>query len=454
MSIFIMILLLSVLILVHELGHFLAARAFGIRVDKFALGMPIGPTLWEKKIGDTTYLIHAFLLGGYVSFPDDDEDSELPQDSYCRYCNKPIWQKMVVISAGVFANIITAFVLVFMVASLWGNLPSGKYETYIDKIIAPEGASVWESGLEPGDKIVDINGSAIDTKYGLRLYGMFNAGFDGKVTEKAVEENYDKLKRINHAFMRDEIIPAEVLVRLPDFEYEKSTNLSRNTLKGVALPQIKEVELNEKQTKLRDEIQDKAYIISNGDITLNDIAYAMSDGLKPLNFTIERGGEVIILNPVFPNKEGLIGVEMNQKEILTPTRSLGSIIGNSCRYLYHETYSMLVVLKQLFTGKIPLKNLHGVVLITKMGGDIIKNSGIYYGLLLTAMISMNLAIINFLPFPALDGGHFMFLVMEKVTGKKPDEKILNAISNVGFWILIAFMMFIIFNDIFVLVTAK
>ena len=81
MSILIMILLLSLLILVHEAGHFLAARAYGVRVDRFGFGLPVGPTLFAKKFGETEVVVHAFLLGGYVSFPDDDKDCDLPEDS-------------------------------------------------------------------------------------------------------------------------------------------------------------------------------------------------------------------------------------------------------------------------------------------------------------------------------------------------------------------------------------
>ena len=85
MSIIIMILLLSLLILVHEAGHFFAARAFGIKVDKFGFGLPVGPTLFSKKVGDVEVLVHAFLLGGYVSFPDDEKNCDLPKDSPERF---------------------------------------------------------------------------------------------------------------------------------------------------------------------------------------------------------------------------------------------------------------------------------------------------------------------------------------------------------------------------------
>ena len=97
-----MLILISLLVLVHELGHYLAARAFGIQVSHFGLGLPIGPVLYETKCGETKITVHAFLLGGYVSFPDDDEENEdaksLPLDSPKRFKNKKPWQKAIVVS--------------------------------------------------------------------------------------------------------------------------------------------------------------------------------------------------------------------------------------------------------------------------------------------------------------------------------------------------------------------
>ena len=130
MSILIMILLLSLLILVHEFGHYIAARAFGIKVEKFGFGLPVGPTIFKTKWGETEILVHAFLLGGYVSFPDDEKDSDIPADSPERFINKPIWQRAVVVSAGVIANVICAILLVMLVATWTKQLPSGNYEIY------------------------------------------------------------------------------------------------------------------------------------------------------------------------------------------------------------------------------------------------------------------------------------------------------------------------------------
>ena len=389
-----------------------------------------------------------------MSFPDDEEGNVLPEDSPERFNNKPVWQRMIVITSGVVANVLCAFVLVVLTAALWGNLPSGKFDVYIKQIAAEKSEAIWQSGLQSGDRVYEINGSSIDTRYGLYLYTQLNKAFDGKINEEFVEENYKRLKPMNFAFMRDEIIPEEVMVRLPQLLDEPPVQLTRNMLKGIQLPPQDKVHLTHKQAEIRDAIQGKAYYISDGTITLNDVAYAMSDGAKPLDMKVERDGKIVDLKTIYPNKEGVIGVMIDLKEVLVSVKGPGEVVKASYSYLYDETRSMLIVLKQLFTGKIPLKNLHGVVLVTKIGGDMITHDGIFYGLLLTAVISMNLAIINFLPFPALDGGHFMFMLIEQVRGRPLNEKVINWISNVGFWLLIGLMLVVVFNDVFVLVTQR
>ena len=184
---------------------------------------------------------------------------------------------------------------------------------------------------------------------------------------------------------------------------------------------------------------------------MKDLAFALSDNQKPLDIKVLRNGEIVALKTVYSDKEGLIGITIDRKEKLIPITGVKSAFSASYNYLYNETKSMLIVLKQLFTGKIPLKNMHGVVLITKMGGDIISSEGIFYGILLTAVISMNLAILNILPIPALDGGHLLFLLIEKIQGKPVDEEISNKIMTVFFSLLILLLVFVLFNDIYVLV---
>lgn len=452
MSVIIMILLIGLLILVHELGHLGAALLFKVKVDKFGIGLPIGPTLWERKVGNITLVVHAFLFGGYVSFPDDDKDSDLPKNSPDRLMNKPIWQRAIIFSAGVIANVICAYVLVLLTAALWHNMPSGKFDIYINDIVAPKEASVWTSGLKKGDKIIEINGSEINSKYGLNLYALYSASFDGKTSKLLPEQNYEQLKKLNPAFKEDEIIPKGLIVKIPaKIQKEEKIKLSKNVLNAIELYKLDEVKLSENQIKLRDKIQDKKFVETDGTFTLKDLAFALSDNQKPLDIKVLRNGEIVALKTVYSDKEGLIGITIDRKEKLIPITGVKSAFSASYNYLYNETKSMLIVLKQLFTGKIPLKNMHGVVLITKMGGDIISSEGIFYGILLTAVISMNLAILNILPIPALDGGHLLFLLIEKIQGKPVDEEISNKIMTVFFSLLILLLVFVLFNDIYVLV---
>ena len=454
MSIIIMILLLSVLILVHEAGHFLAAKAFKMKVSKFGFGLPIGPTLWEKQIGDVKVLVHAFLLGGYVSFPDDDKDLDLPKDSPDRFLNRPIYQRLVVVSAGVTANIICAFVFVLLTALLWGHMPSGKYEVYVNQVVNEKNDSLFSSGIQCGDKILTINGSKIESSYALITFAQLSKRNDGKTDEDFVDERYTSLKKLNPAYQKDEVIPEEVLVQLPENKFERQITLDEKTLKGFKKYKDNQISLNEQQKKLRDELKDKNYIISDGTLTLNDISYALADNMRPLNITVLRDGQEIKLNPIFPTETGLIGIQLDSREIVVPTKGFGTAVKTSCKYLYDQTYMLLYGLYQIFTGKIPLKDLHGIVAITKVGGDIIDNNGFFSGLLLTAIISLDLAIVNFLPIPALDGGHVMFLLVEKLRGKPLEDEVIDKIGTAGFMFLILLMVFVVFNDIFALITKQ
>lgn len=454
MSIIIMILLLSVLILVHEAGHFLAAKMFKMKVARFGFGLPIGPTLWEKQVGDVKVLIHAFLLGGYVAFPDDDKELNLPADSPDRFMNRPIYQRLVVVSAGVFANIVCAFVLVFLTAALWGHMPSGKYDIYVKDIVAAKEASIWQSGLQKGDQVIKINNINVTSSAAPIFIAQLSKENDGKVDEAFVDKNFSKLQKYNLTFSRDEIIPKDVLIKLPAKEYENAVVISENVVRGLEKYKDTEVKLTDKQKTLRDSLQDKKYIISDGEISLNDVAYAISDNVHPINMEVLRDGKKVSLKPFFANKDGLMGIQMEVKEIVIPTKGPKAIIKTSINYLWEQTSMLLYGLYQIFTGKIPFKDLHGIVAITKVGGDIIEHNGFFSGLLLTAIISLDLAIVNFLPIPALDGGHVMFLIIEKLRGKPLNEETVDKIGTVGFMLLITLMIFVVFNDIFALVTQK
>ena len=451
MSILIMILLLSLLILVHEAGHFCAARAFGIRVDKFGFGLPVGPTLYKTKVGDVEILVHAMLLGGYVSFPDDEKDCDLPKDSPERFVNKPAWQRAIVVSAGVIANVVCAIALVIIVATFSGKLPSGNYEVFAANISAPKEASIWASGLQSGDKILKANGCEIHNAYSLITIVKNSAKNNGMIKKENVEENYKMLKELNPGLSKDEIIPDDLAIRLPSELSREVITMDKYAAKGAKYFKHKGVKIDENLLELVEKIEGKTVYISDGKYTMHELAKALSNGVHPIYLTVERDGKVIELNPIYPDSKGVIGVALATKQTMIETKTPVAVVKESWIYLWDNTYIMMYSLGQLFTGNIPLKDMHGVVAITKIGGDMIDKSGASSGILLAALISMNLAILNILPIPALDGGHLMFLIIEKIMRRPVDEKVIELISTVFFSLLIILMIFVVFNDITLIV---
>jgi regulator of sigma E protease len=145
---------------------------------------------------------------------------------------------------------------------------------------------------------------------------------------------------------------------------------------------------------------------------------------------------------------------MDIKEVPVITKGVPSIISASTKYLWNQTKLFGYSWYQLFTGKLPMSSLHGIIAVAKVGGDIIHSSGLFSGLLLTAVISLYLAIFNFLPIPALDGGHVLFLIIEKIRGKKVDEETADKIMTVFFIFLILLIIVVCANDIYALVMNK
>ncbi|MCM1010755.1 MAG: RIP metalloprotease RseP [Fusobacterium sp.] len=453
-SIVAMLLLISILVLVHEAGHFLAAKLFKIKVERFGFGLPFGPILWQKQCGETLVVVHAFLLGGYVSFPDDDKDNTMPKDSPERFANKPIYQRFVVVSAGVFANILCAIFIVILTALCWGKLPTENYDTYIKALSPKDNAAITTSGLKQGDKIVEINGSPIDSAYAFQLYAIKSRKFDGAVSLDSVKTTLEKLQKLNPKFTGGELLPAGTLIKLPKTTSEAEIHLSDDMLRGYERITDDKITLNDRQKALRNAAEGKNTYKADGLTTLADLAFALSDTASPLNMTIERDGKTLNLKPIYANDKGVVGVELDKKRVFVETKTLKSAVTESWNYLYSQTKMLLKGLWQLFSGKVPLDNMHGVVAVVKYGGDVIQQDGFWQGLLLTALISLDLAIVNFLPIPALDGGHVMFLIIEKLYGRPLDEEMVNSIATAGFMFLILLMVIVLYNDIVALAMHK
>lgn len=453
-SIIAMLALISILVLVHEAGHFLAAKMFKIKVERFGFGLPFGPILWQKQCGETLVVIHAFLLGGYVSFPDDDKDNTMPKDSPERFANKPIYQRFVVVSAGVFANILCAIFIVILTALMWGKLPTENYDTFIKNLSPKDNAAVTSSGLKKGDKVLEINGSPINSAYALQLYAIKSRKFDGTVSLDAVKTTLKNLQKLNPKFTDAKLLPAGTIIKLPKTLSEEEVKLTDDMLRGYERITDNKISLNDHQKALRNAAQGKNIYKADGLTTLVDLAFALSDTASPMNIKIERNGKTIDLKPIYSNEKGVMGVELDKKRVFVETKTFKSAVTESWNYLYSQTKMLLKGLWQLFSGKVPLDNMHGVVAVVKYGGDVIQQDGFWQGLLLTALISLDLAIVNFLPIPALDGGHVMFLLIEKLYGRPLDEEMVNTIATAGFMFLILLMVIVLYNDIVALALHK
>lgn len=458
-NLIIMIALISLLVLVHEWGHYIAARLFGVRVTKFGFGMPVGPVLFKTKKGDLEILVHACLLGGYVSFPEDEETEEgkpiLPLDSKERFKNQPPLKQAIIVTAGVIMNVIFAFFLIVLAATIFHKLPTGKSEVFINEVLK-DGyiQKTMPNKLKANDKIVSVNGIDIDSAYSFIFLVKNSKLYDNKVSKETINKKLDEFLKLNPKIKKNEIIKEGTRIILPTKTPEDKLVVNEHILKGIEKYKDNEIQLSEDETKLRNELLNRyTYVLTRDSFAL-EIATALADYYKPLDIVIERGGKQIEIKNVVAGEEGTLGVKLSTKEIYTETKTLPQIFVNSAKYMVNSTKLMCIGLIQLITGKIPMNEMHGIIAITKIGSDIIEHQGMLNGLLLTAIISIDLAIINLLPIPALDGGHLMFIIIEKIIGRPLDEKIVENISRFFFALLIALMIFVVFNDIFALITKK
>lgn len=471
MAIILMLLLISLLIVIHELGHFLSAKMFGVRVTRFAIGLPLGPVLFRKKFGDTEFLIHAFLFGGYVAFLDDHEEEELiedgditqvvvkkekvPLDSPLRFSNKKPWQQAIVFVAGVFSNFVFALLIILMTALYTKQLPTGTYKIFINDIVKENnGSNIIQKGLKSGDLIYKVNDKEVKTPYNFVFMVQKSKYHDGLASSITISKNLGELLLLNKG--RYKYIPKGTIVKLPKTMPEKELNVNNTVYDGYERYKPDETSISESAKNLRNDVQNKKTykVKEDNKITYEMLAQALSDTYKPIKITVIRDGKEIVFNDIKTDKDGVLGIKFKTEEIFMPTKGFLSAASNTWDYAWRNTKIMTFGLWQILTGKIPMSDLHGIVVITKIGGDVIEQDGVFNGFLLTALISIDLAIINLLPIPALDGGHLMILAIERLFGRKLNEEAVKNISNICFFILLAIMLVILLNDIFALVNNK
>lgn len=415
MNILLAILVFGGLIFVHELGHYLAARACGIGIREFSVGM--GPRIlgWTSKKTGIAYNLRLLPIGGFVSMYGEDEDCER-EDAFHR---KPVWQRLIVTVAGAVMNILVGLLLTFVMLCSQDLLGT----TTIVRFQNPYAASEL-AGLCAGDEILSFNGAAVTDAETLEdLVGEASAPITLTVRRG------DKTVTIEGIDLDGEL----------DFSLETGTMVVSDFLRS---------EPRSKQQGLRvgDEI---LYVGSARVHTYLSAGYEiMRRGIEPIDLTVLRDGERITIEDVSfvtTEEDGVaygnvdfyfLGVEKTLPKLLYQT--------------WHQSISSIKMvwesLTDLVTGRYGLQQMSGPVGTTQAIGQAAQegNTSLLY---LCALIAMNLGVFNLLPFPALDGGRILFLLIEFVRRKPMRREIESYINMAGLFLLLLLMAVVTFKDI-------
>lgn len=404
------IFLLGFLIFIHEGGHFLVAKLCKVKVNEFAIGF--GPTIWKKQGKETKYALRLIPLGGFVSLEGEDERVE----SKNSFSEASIPKRMAIIVAGGFVNIIFGLLVYFILMSSIGNNTS----LVVDKIM-PEYAAE-QSDMLAGDEIIKINNKKINVK----------SDIDKILSKSNGEELKITIKRNNEQ--------KEISLK-PTSKENKSTGIylksGDNSTKIVTIEKGSNAE--KQGLKANDKIQKINGIeVNSREDIINAVSTSKDD--ENLLFTVERGNESIELEVTPDTKYTYyIGVQFKLAE---------NNILNNMHYALYETRDFILTitdnLKMLFTGNVGLDQMMGPVGISEA---VANTSGIEDFIYLLALISLSLGVTNLLPFPALDGGKFVLLILELIRGKKLKQETEINLQLLGFALLMVLALYVTYNDI-------
>lgn len=425
-----LILSLSILIVLHELGHYIPAKIFKTRVEKFYLFFDIKFSLFKKKIGETTYGIGWLPLGGYVKIAGmidesmDKEQMKQPPQPW-EFRSKPTWQRLIIMVGGVTVNIIVGFLIYALILFHYGR-------DFVTPETMPDGFAVHEIvqpyGFQDGDQILKVNGEHFENVLDINKYLFLR---DVKTVE-VLRKNGSTETLTMPEDIGQKMFQAGVFLPFQPFMEPIIDSIPPNTPAA-------EIGL------LRG---DKIIAINNEKINYwQDFMNLIADNKQnEFLLTFERNGsENKVL--VTPDSEGKLGVFPEGKflfESIQREYSLWESITQGTSFGYDVLRDYVAQFKYVFTKK-------GATQVGGFGaiGNLFPDTWDWLSFWqTTALISIILAFMNILPIPALDGGHVVFLLYEMVTGRKPNEKVMEYAQIAGFFFIIALVLFANGNDIY------
>ena len=422
------ILSLSILVGLHELGHLIAAKFFGMRVEQYSIGFP--PKIFGVKYGETVYSIGAIPLGGFVKISgmiDESLDTEKMKEEpkEWEFRAKPAWQRLIVMMGGIIINVILGIIIFIGLQYYFGETYVTKEETNKHGIYAMGLGE--ELGLKTGDRIIEVNGGDYEKfsdimgpEVTLGSSSYYTVDRDGEIFDISIPPDF--IERLNTEGKDEGFITI-----LQPYEVDKVDKGSPAQAAGLQSGD-KIIAVNDQNTRyfqlLRDVIQEHI----NEEITL----------------TIDREGQVIT-STAKVNDKGTIGFKAN---LLLETQrvqyTFPEAVSSGVKEAFQVTIFNIRGLGKIIRGEVGRKSVKSVIGIAEYFGGTWDWQRFWF---LTGMLSMWLAFLNFLPIPALDGGHVMFLSYEIISGRKPSDKFLEGAQKVGMAFLLVLMVFLIGNDI-------